>query len=73
MRLTKFFLQVTLQKCVFRFFKKRKQFTDSAVALNKTKRNAFKLQQHFRNTVHFFHSANSLTWNTVSTKNRLSR
>ena len=38
MRLTKFFLQVTLQKRVFRFFKKREQFTDSAVALNKTKR-----------------------------------
>ena len=37
MRLTKF-LQVTLQKCVSRFFKKRMQFTDSAVVLNKTKR-----------------------------------
>ena len=37
MRLTKFFLQVTLQKCVSRFFK-RKQFMDSAVALNRTKR-----------------------------------
>ena len=40
MRLTKFFLQVTLQKCVSRFFKKREQFTDSAVALNKTKKDA---------------------------------
>ena len=38
MRLTKFFVQVTLQKRVFRFFKKREQITDSAVALNKTKR-----------------------------------
>ena len=40
MRLTKFFLQVTLQKCVSRFFKKKEQFTDSAVALNKTKKDA---------------------------------
>ena len=36
------FLQVTLQKCVSTFFKKRerfikKQFTDSAMALHKTK------------------------------------
>ena len=52
--LTKFFLQVTVQKCVSGFFKKREQFMDSAVALNKTKRDVFKLQQHFRrNTVYF--------------------
>ena len=31
------FLQVTLQKCVSTFFKKREQFTDSAMALHKTK------------------------------------
>ena len=57
MRLTKFFLQVTLQKCVSKFFKKREQFTDSAVALNKTKRGVFEL--------HFFQCINSLTLNTV--------
>ena len=67
------FLQVTTQKRVSRFFKKREQFTVSAVALNKTKRDVFKLQQHFRNTMHFFHNANSLTLNTVGIKNRLSR
>ena len=66
------FLQVTLQERVSRFFKNVERFTDSAVALNKTKRDVFKLQQHFWNTV-FFHSANSLTLNTVRKKNRLSR
>ena len=65
MILTKFFLQVTMQTCVSRFFKKRKQFMDSAVALSKTKRDVFKLQQHFRNTMCFFYSANSLTLITV--------
>ena len=64
MCLTKFFLQVTLQKCVSRFFK-REQFTGFAMALNKTKINFLKLQQHFRNTVCFLNSANSLTLNTV--------
>ena len=34
----KVFLQITLQKCVSRFFKKKEQFTDSAMTLNKTKR-----------------------------------
>ena len=34
-----------------RFFKKREQFMDSAEAINKRKRNALILQQHFRNTV----------------------
>ena len=48
------FLQVTLQKCVSKFFQKKEQFTDSAMALNKIKRDVFKLQQHFRNTVYFF-------------------
>ena len=39
MYLTKFyFLQVKLQKCFSRFFKKREQFTDAAVGLNTTKR-----------------------------------
>ena len=65
MFLTKFFLQVTLRKCVSRLFKKRKQFMESNVALNKAKRDVFKLQQHFRNTVFFFHSANSLSLITV--------
>ena len=70
--LTKCFKQVTLQKCVSRFFKKREEFIYSAEALNKTKRGVVKLQQHFGNTVHFFHSANSLTLITVCIKNRLS-
>ena len=56
-RLTKFFLQVTLQNCYSKFFKKREQFTDSAVALNKTKKDVFKL--------HFFQCVCSLTLNTV--------
>ena len=38
MCLTKFFLQAKLQKRFSRFFKKREQFADSAVALNKTER-----------------------------------
>ena len=42
MCLTKFFLEVKLQKCS-RFFKKREQFTDSAVALTKTKRDFLKI------------------------------
>ena len=47
---------------------------DSAVALNIKKRDVFKLQQHFMDTLYFFHSANSLTLNTVQLciKNRLS-
>ena len=39
-----FFWYVKLQKCFYRFFKKREQFTDSVVASNKTKK-FFKLQQ----------------------------
>ena len=51
---------------------------DSAVALNiatmnKTKRDFSKLRQDFMDTVYFFHSANSLTLNTASIKNRLTR
>ena len=46
---------------------------NSAVALNKTKIDVFKLRQHLRNTVYFFHGANSLTLITVCIKNRLSR
>ena len=49
MSLTKFILQITLQKCISAFFKKREQFTDSAAVLNKIKKDVFKLQQHFRN------------------------
>ena len=36
--LKRFFLLVKLQKCFCRFFKKREQFTDSAVSLNKKER-----------------------------------
>ena len=75
MVLTKFFLQVTLQKCVSNldFSENREQFMDSAVALNETKRDVCNLLQHFRNTVYFFHSANSLTLITVCMKNLISR
>ena len=38
-----FFLYVKSQKCVSRFFKKREQFAESAVGLNKEK--FFELQQ----------------------------
>ena len=44
---------------------------DSAVALNKTKRDFFQLQQDFMDAVYFFRSANSLTLNTVYIKNHL--
>ena len=44
--MTKFFLQVTIQKYVSAFFKEE-QFTYSAVALNETKKRCFNLQQHF--------------------------
>ena len=61
-----------LKDRTYRFFKKREQFTDSVVASNKTK-NLFKLQEDFMDTMYFFHSANSLTLNTVCVKYRLSR
>ena len=64
MCLTNLFL-VKLQKYFSRFFKKRKQSTDSAVASNKTKRDFLKLQQDYMDTVYFFHSANSLTLHCV--------
>ena len=57
MRSTKFSLPGTLQKCVSKFFKKREQYTDSAVALSRTKRNVFKQ--------HFFQCVNSITLNTL--------
>ena len=48
------FLRVKLQKCFAIFFKKkREQSTDSAVAF-KTKKDFFKLQQDFMDTVYFF-------------------
>ena len=52
-----------MQKCFSRFFKKREQeqFTDSALASNKPKRDFVKLQQDFTNILYFFHSANLLT------------
>ena len=60
MCLTNFFFQVKLQKFFTGFFKNREQFTDTAAASNKTKRDFFKLQQDVKDAVHFFHSANSL-------------
>ena len=50
-----------LQKCVYKFFKKREQFTDYALVSNKTKRDVVKLQPDFPNTAYFFHGASSLT------------
>ena len=43
MCLTKFFFASQLPKCFSRFFKKRKQFTASAMALNTTKRDFLKI------------------------------
>ena len=61
MVLTKFFCKSRCKNVFLDFSRNKEQFMDSAVALNKTKRDVFKLQQHFRNTVYIFHSANSLT------------
>ena len=61
-----------LHKCFPRFFKKTEQLMDSAVALNKTKRVFFKLQQDLMDTLYCCHSANLLTLDTVCIKNRLS-
>ena len=41
MCLAKFFFVSRIQKCFSRFFKKREEFTDSAVTLNNTKREYF--------------------------------
>ena len=49
---------------------------DSAVALNKTKRDYFLYYRKLLrtvDTVYIFHSANSLTLDTVCIKNRVSR
>ena len=67
------FCKSLCKKGVSRFFKKEEQFTDSAVVLNRTKRDVLKLQQQFGNTVYFFQGANSRTLNTVCINNRLSR
>ena len=45
---------------------------DSVVVLNKTKRFFLSATRHYGHHV-FFHSANSLTLNTVRIKNRLSQ
>ena len=66
------FLKVNLQKCYFRFFK-REQFTDSAVAINKTKKDFFNCNKTLRTPLIFFHSSNSLALDTVCIKNRLLR
>ena len=54
-----------IAKSLSRFFKKREQFTDSAVASNKTKKDFVKLLQDFTNIVYFFDSANSLTLHSM--------
>ena len=56
----------------FRFFK-REQFTDSAVALNKAKRDLFNCNKTLRTPLIFFHSANLFALDTVCIKNRLLR
>ena len=62
MCLTKFFFcKSNCRNVLSRFFKKREQFTDSAVKLNKTKRQFFKITSLNGHRV-FFHSANSLTY-----------
>ena len=49
-----FFLCKSYCKNVFSgFFKEREQFTDSAVAFNKTKRDYFKLQRDLMGSVFF--------------------
>ena len=61
MCLTNIFLQIILQKCFSRFFDKREQFKDFAMAFNKTKRDFSTLRQDLMDTVCFFPSANLLT------------
>ena len=68
-----FFFVSQIAKMLFYIFQKREQFTDSALGLNETKRDFFKLRQEFMDTVNFFHSAISLTLDTVCIKNRSSR
>ena len=74
--LTRFFLLVSqIAKLFFQIFQKRAVYgLCRALAINKTKRIFFKLQQDFMDTAHIFHSVNTLTLNTiVCIKNRLSR
>ena len=73
MVLTKFFCKSRCKNVFLGFSGNREQLMDSAVALNKTKRDVFKLLQHFRNAVYIFHSANLVTLITVCIKNRFSR
>ena len=53
MCLTMFFVSQIAKMFRYIFQKKREQFTDSAVAF-KTKKDFFKLQQDFMDTVYFF-------------------
>ena len=66
MCLTRFFFYKSKCKTVFiRVFKKREQFTDSALALNKTKKGFFLIVTRAFGHRVFFHRANSLTPNTA--------
>ena len=60
-----FFCKSNCKNVLSRFFKERDQFTDSAVAFNKTKKDFFKLQRELMDTLYFFRSANLLTSNTA--------
>ena len=64
-----FFCKSHCEKTVFLGFSRQESslwtLLFMGVVLNKTKRDVLKLQQHFKNTVYFFHGANSLTLITV--------
>ena len=60
-------------KVFFSVFQEERKVHRFCRIIKQTKNDFLKLQQDVMNIVYFFHSANSLTLNTVSKKNRLSR